>query len=407
LKKFFPYIIVGLAVVAVLVLFFTSENKVNRQFDGRVTLRAKDKIPYGAFIAFDNLDELFPEATIITSKEEPGYWDSLSNYDTGQALIIVSPNFNPDEDEMKKLIQFMEEGNDIFVSTMNVSYEATQMMKCDMNAAETLMYYFEQSEGSDLLSVSLARPPFVKKATYSYPGKRFDFYFYKLDSATVTVLGYDKTDKPNFIQLKAGKGNLFVHLAPMTFSNYFLLHRDNIAYYENVLSVISPRTAKVVWDEYFINKRQGPAKSPNWLTSFFKYKELKWALLVALLALLLYVLSEMRRKQRIIPLITKPRNESLEFVKTIGRLYHDKGDHKNLCRKMSAYFLEHVRNRYKLPTSELDEQFIKNLHGKTGVVEDEITDIVSFISNLDSLPVVSEKQLAVFHRQLESFYKKT
>ena len=102
MKKFFPYIVVGLAVVSVLVLFFTSENKVNRRFDDRITLRAKDKIPYGAFIAFDNLDELFPEATIVTSKQEPGYWDSLSNYDSAQALIIVSPNFNPDEHEMKK-----------------------------------------------------------------------------------------------------------------------------------------------------------------------------------------------------------------------------------------------------------------------------------------------------------------
>ena len=407
MKKFFPYIVVGLAVVSVLVLFFTSENKVNRPFDDRITLRAKDKIPYGAFIAFDNLDELFPEATIVTSKQEPGYWDSLSNYDSAQALIIVSPNFNPDEHEMKKLVSFMEEGNDVFVSAMNVSYEATQMMKCDINAAEGLMYYFEQSEGSDLLSVSLARPPFGKKTTYSYPGKRFDFYFYKLDSATTSVLGYDKSNNPNFIHLKAGKGNLFVHLAPMTFSNYFLLHRNNISYYENVLSVISPSTVKVVWDEYFINKRQGPAKSANWLSAFFKYKELKWALLIALLALLLYVLSEMRRKQRIIPVLSKPRNDSLEFVKTIGRLYHDKGDHKNLSRKMSAYFLEHVRSRYKLPTSELDEQFIKNLQGKTGVVENEITDIVSFIRNLDDLPAVSEKQLAVFHKQLESFYKKT
>ena len=77
---------------------------------------------------------------------------------------------------------------------------------------------------------------------------------------------------------------------------------------------------------------------------------MKWAaLLTAIFALLLYVVLEMRRKQRTIPVMTKPKNDSLEFVKTIGRLYHDKGDHKNLCRKMSAYFLEHVRNRYKLP----------------------------------------------------------
>ena len=104
--------------------------------------------------------------------------------------------------------------------------------------------------------------------------------------------------------------------------------------------------------------------------------------------------------------MSKPKNDSLEFVKTIGRLYHDKGDHQNLCRKMSAYFLEHVRSRYKLATSDLNDGFIKNLHGKTGIDEGEIKDIVSFVRTLDTLPGVSVKQLASFHRQLESFYKK-
>jgi uncharacterized integral membrane protein len=406
LKKNAPYILIGVVVLAILVLLFTSENKTNRQFDNRMTFRAKDKIPYGTYIAFESLDKLFPEATIVASKQEPGYWDSISNYDAGQALIIISPIFSPDEYEMKKLLHFMEEGNDVFVSAMNISYEVTQMMKCDINAVEGLMYYFEQSEGSDLLSVSLAKPPFGKKTSFTYPGKRYDFYFYKLDTATTTVLGYDKSNNPNFVHLKAGKGNLYVHLAPMTFSNYFLLHRNNIAYYENVLSVISPNTSKVVWDEYFISKRQSETKQTSWLSVFLKHKELRWALLIALLALLLYVLSEMRRKQRIIPVITKPKNDSLEFVKTIGRLYHDKGDHKNLCRKMSAYFLEHVRSRYKLSTSDLNEEFIKNLHGKTGIAEGEIKEIVSFIGNMDDLPDVSDKQLTSFHKQLESFYKK-
>ena len=68
----------------------------------------------------------------------------------------------------------------------------------------------------------------------------------------------------------------------------------------------------------------------------------------------------MRRKQRYIPVVAKPKNDSLDFVKTIGRLYYDKGDHKNLSRKMGAFFLEHVRSRYKLPTGTLNEEFINN-----------------------------------------------
>ncbi len=392
-------------VSAIILLIFSGDNKVNHQFDGRITLRAKDKIPYGAFIAFESLKRFFPGASVKISKQEPGYWDSISNDDPAQAVVIVAPYFNPDEQEMKKLLGFIENGNDVFISTMDISYDATQMMKCDVNSAEGMMYYFEQTEGSDLLSVSLARPPFTGKTTYTYPGKRYDFYFYRTDTATATILGYDKSNNPNFIHLKAGKGNLYIHLAPLTFSNYFLLHKNNISYYENLLSVISPATTRIIWDEYFISKRQRRQEKPSWLNAFLKHRALKWALLTALITLILYVLSEMRRKQRIIPVVAKPKNDSLDFVKTIGRLYHDKGDHINLGRKMSAYFLEHVRSRYKLATSALDDEFIKSLQGKTGIGEEEIREIVLFINNIDAMGEMSDKQLAVFHKKLELFYR--
>lgn len=407
MKKFIPHILISLLVIAAILLFFSNERNKSRRLDERVTFRKRDKIPYGGFVAYESLKELFPVADISINKKEPGYWDSLSNYDNGQALIIIGAGFRASEDEMKKLVRFMEEGNDVFISTMNLSYDASQILKCDIDSDNALMYYLGQSEGADTLSVSLNKPPFQSQL-YTYPGKRYDYYFTRVDTATTTILGYDKNKRPNFIHLKAGKGNLYVHLAPMAFTNYFLLHKNNIVYYENALSVISPSTKKVVWDEYFSSGRQQSdgRRRPNWLSGFLKHPPLKWALLTALFTLLVYVLLEMRRKQRIIPVMKKPANDSLDFVKTIGRLYHDKGDHKNLCRKMSAYFLEHVRSRYKLTTSELNDTFEKNLHYKTGVPVEEVSSIVSFIRQLDTLDVVSDKQLAWFHKQLESFYKK-
>ena len=401
MKKIIPHILLGIVVVAVLFLLSNSGSK-NRQFDGRVTFLKRDKIPYGTYVAYESLGTLFPGARISANRQEPGYWDSLSNYDADQALIVVTPHFNANEDEMKKLIKFVENGNDVFISTMNISYDATQLLGCDGNSEEGMMYYFDQTEGSDLISLTLAKPPFPSRPAYTYPGKRFDFYFARLDTSTATVLGYDKDNKPNFIHLRAGEGNLFVHLAPMAFTNYFLLHKNNISYYENVLSVLSPKINRIAWDEYFANKRKEPAKSSNWISGFLKHPSLKWALLTALLSLLVYVLMEMRRKQRYIPVIAKPRNDSLEFVKTIGRLYHDKGDHRNLCKKMSAYFLEHIRNKYKLT---FDENFEKNLQAKTGANPGDIENIVSFIRQLDTMSTVSDKQLAWFHKQLENFYK--
>ena len=185
-------------------------------------------------------------------------------------------------------------------------------------------------------------------------------------------MGINQSGDPEFVHLQAGDGHLFIHLVPIAFSNYFLLHKENISYYEKAFSLMNPSVSKIVWDEYYLNKNnkgQQQNEKKGWISVLFRFPGLKAALITAILALLIYVLSEMRRKQRSIPVIRKPKNDSLEFVKTIGRLYFDKGDNLNLCRKMSAYFLEHVRSKYKLLTGVLDDDFMKSLQFKAGAGE--------------------------------------
>ncbi len=91
----------------------------------------------------------------------------------------------------------------------------------------------------------------------------------------------------------------------------------------------------------------------------------------------------------------------------MGRLYHDRRDHFNLSRKMSMYFLEHVRSTYKMQTGELDENFVKTLHQKTGYRLEELNSIVSFINYLDAALDISDEELSRFHKQLELFYQNT
>src|SRR4029078_13026231 len=121
-------------------------------------------------------------------------------------------------------------------------------------------------------------------------------------------LGYTENGHPNFIHLRTGKGNFYVNLEPLAFSNYFLLHKNNIHYYEHALSLIAADVKKIVWDEYYLNKVV-KKESKGWLSVLFRFPALKAALLTAIFTLLLYVLLEMRRKQRYIPFVAKPKND--------------------------------------------------------------------------------------------------
>lgn len=406
MKKFTPYILATIAFVALLILLINTKGKFLRKIDDRITLRYKDKIPYGFYTAYTLLPQLFPSATISTDKRPPGYWDSLSLTAPNQAVFLIGKEIDPDRNELDRILQFVKEGNHVFVMCRSLSYDT----KNYFGISE--FYDTDEEEGlfkkGDSLHVQLSLPRFHEKRHYIYPGQRYASALIGLDTARTLILGKNRGGKPNFIQLKKGSGYMYVHVAPLAFSNYFLLHKNNIGYFQQALSVIPASIQKIVWNEYYLSAHRQPAeKEPSWLGVLFRYPAFKWALLTAIFTILIFVLLEMRRRQRIIPPLQKPTNDSLDFVKTIGRLYYDKQDHKDLAGKMSGYFLEHVRNRYKIATQTLDDDFVQAVHAKSGYETEPLKKITTFIYFVQTNSQVNEHQLNTFYHQLESFYQNT
>jgi hypothetical protein len=97
----------------------------------------------------------------------------------------------------------------------------------------------------------------------------------------------------------------------------------------------------------------------------------------------------------------------VDFVKTIGRLYYQRHDNRNLAAKMAAHFLDQIRTRYNLSTAQLDETFEKKLAFKTGYDEQALHNLLYQVVHLQKMPVVSDEDLMHFSRQLDLFYKQT
>jgi len=408
LKKLAPYIILVLVIAAALLLFFTGNDR--KEFDPRITFRKQDKIPYGTYIAYQGLGSIFQEAAIETTRYSPGVWDSIDQPGYRQAYIVVSHRFFANEEELNQLIRFVSRGNDVFVSSMAIPDPVRAMLHCRISYFDLPFSGTVQAAPQDSFSVTLVQPPFTAPARYGYPGENAPVFFSSIDTSITTVLGLNPAGRHNFIHLKAGKGNFYLHLSPFAFTNYFLLHRSNLRYYEQVMSLVSPDVKRIIWDEYYQHKQflydVPDTARKSWFSTFMQFRGLKWALLSAVFILVIYTLMEMRRRQRYIPVLQKPRNDSLEFVKTVGRLYFEKGDHANLARKMASYFLEHVRTRYKIPTGTLDADFARNLQFKSGVEEAEIRDLLEYIRLAEGEDVMTNEQLATFHLKLEAFYRK-
>lgn len=405
MKKATPLLLTAIVLLFITAIVVAASRKMPRQMDERITLKQRDKIPYGFAAARSLCGSLFPYAKIVGDNKSPGYWDEVFSSANKQAVILVGSYFNADEYEVRQLMNFVEKGNYVFIIAKSFSPETQSAFHFSYN--QNGLEELTGKEG-DSLNIHLKSPPFDSDSFYTYPGKKLESWFDSLDLAHTTILGTNGA-YPNFIRMDKGQGSFFVHSAPLAFSNYFILHKNNIHYLEQALSVIPAGAKKIVWNEYYLLKRESNKrnKEPDWLGILFKYPAFKWGLLTILGGIFLFVLLASRRKQRMISHHPKPKNDSLDFVKTMGRLYYDRRDHQDLAKKMATYFLEHIRSAYQLPTTNLNESFIEALHYKSGYKRGELNAIVSFINYLHEEHSVTEYQLINFQNQLEAFYQNT
>ena len=403
----FPYRTL-LTVVLCTALIAGCKSRLNE----RVTLWRNDQIPYGTWYAYENLQYIFPYAAVYINKYSPSTLEVPEEYiDTTEgpvtpsksAYIIIAPEVMPDQEEINALLRMVFNGNHVFISSFRISESLLDSMRldCDKFAA----YYADDS-----LRVELEDPVEEVVYDYSYPGKSLDSYFTKVDSTITNIRGWDQQGRPNYVRFTyEGGGSLSLHLAPMAFTNFFLLHKDNNNYYEQALSYLPENVDAIYWDDYFRNHARSRNKRQNfsalgWVMSQPGLKEAVW--LILLLLLLVY-LFESKRRQKIIPVVQPLKNASLDFVKTIGRLYYQRRDNSNLAQKMKMHFLDQVRTRYNIRASALNEDLVNRLAYISGYERQAVYQLVYGLKAAEELPELSDDELMELNDKLENFQKHT
>ncbi|MBO9201830.1 MULTISPECIES: DUF4350 domain-containing protein [Niastella] len=390
-----------------------------KHMNKKVTLWRTDKIPYGTYYAYENLRHIFPDARVVLNKRSPDRYKSyklktekedeestsISDDDPGTNYIIISNQVIPDESEINALFSLVGKGQHVFISALTVSESLLDSLH--LKAA----LYTGSFNTEDSLTISVNNPETNDSLSYTYPGKALDNYFVSVDSTITNILGRDRYGRPNFVQFNYdGGGSIFIHLAPMAFTNFFLLHKNNKSYYDNALSYLPKNSSVVRWDDYFRyhsagnddNNGKSLFGAGSWLS---KQKGLSMAMMLLLVVLLIIYLFESKRKQRIIPVIPPLNNASVDFVKTVGRLYFQRHDNKNLALKMTTHFQDHVRNKYGIRTALSDPEFENKLAWKTGYNPRNLKNLLFYMNTLPEMIDVSDGDLLLFNRKLEHFYK--
>ena len=156
-------------------------------------------------------------------------------------------------------------------------------------------------------------------------------------------------------EMKAGKGTAYVVAAPLLFTNYGVLDK-NISRYLGYqmgqladLPVVRVSNSSLAQYNYangaYEPRYDDDSRDSSPLSHLLKYKPLQWALYTMLCAAFIFMFFTARHRQRVIPVVAKPVNRNLEFVKLLGTIYYRRHDNHDLFLKKYTYFKEEANDR--------------------------------------------------------------
>ena len=181
---------------------------------------------------------------------------------------------------------------------------------------------------------------------------------------------------PTAVSIPYGKGEVIFVSSPLLFTNYGMLEGNTSVYIFRLMSYLADlpvyRTEAYVKTDAMLVAEQSPFRE------FIKRPPLRWALYLALLGVVLFMIFTARRRQRVIPIMSKPANRSLEFIQLIGTLYYQRKDHVDLVRKKFKLFAEELRKTAGVDISDVntDDREYLLLAEKTGMNSDRLKKVI-------------------------------
>jgi hypothetical protein len=386
MKDFKIYIGVGSALLLIyLIAQFNRPNPVNWS----TTLTFSDKIPYGTYVLYNRLKDVFPDGNVQRTNRSAYSIFTDSNIQPGNYLMIAQ-NVTLNKEDLKAMIKYISAGNAVFISAFSFDGYIGDSLKLS-----TGVEYSKKD-----LTLNFTASKLKKTGGYKFDNSISTQYFSEFDTTKATVISQNQYGKANYLRYSFGKGSLYLFANPQVLTNYSVLKPDGAEYAANVLSYM-PVAQNIYWDQ-FQNHDIMEDKSP--MRVFFNHPGLQWAYYLSLATLFAFVLYEVKRRQRIIPVIEPLKNSTVEFVSVVGRVYYEQRDNRDIAAKKIVYFGEHLRSAFGLKTGTYDNEFLISFTNKTGVDESLARDIVDHINFLIHQSRVSDHELIVLNHLIEKFY---
>ncbi|WP_411811373.1 DUF4350 domain-containing protein [Chryseobacterium scophthalmum] len=383
-KTFKIYAVIFIIVMVILALLEVNKKEVT---DWRKNYDVNQKSPFGLFVFNKEVKDLFKNNL---TKLDFAPYDYYTEKDKKPHNILIVES-EMDQESWNKILDEVSKGSDAMII-------ANRLPK---NISDTIGFYGSKISYEDQNVLKLTdkkyQNDFIKLDKFP-SGRGFSYVKPNVQVLGKTVEENNK-DQANFIKTPFGKGTIYVHCEPLFLTNYYLLQSGNVRYAQSVFSYLKDR--ETLW---FVESNTKESRSL--LRFILSNPALKYAWWVFLGGLVLFIFFNVKRKQRIVPIIEPLKNTSAEFVKSIGNLYLQEGDFHDMMAKKAQYFLNKVRLDLLIDTQNLDEEFAKKLQLKTGKSAEMVNEAIVLIKKAqDPYASVMKEDLARINSLLDEILK--
>lgn len=172
------YVLLG---VVVMLFFFESSRP--RPLNWQKSFTSGDKIPFGAFVLYDQLDEIFNRDDIISVDEVPVDFLLKNDSITNANYIFINDYLSFDSVESDYLMDFVARGNKVFIASNGAYGSLADTLGLETNSSSFYSYSRRDTVRTRLVNKSL------KDRSYIYD-KGADYKFFEVyDTLNTKVLG--------------------------------------------------------------------------------------------------------------------------------------------------------------------------------------------------------------------------
>ena len=372
-------------VAGFLVFVFLLEWNAPSKFVWEPTFNHYDKQPFGCAVFDSLMENSVPAGYEVTKKtiaqlEREGYGKKP------HAFLIQTVSFRPSATDIRSLDRLLKAGNKVFIATSDIEPDSLYPdLQVDINGQNV---FSPMEVKASIANQSIPYDTLVFSRQLPYQGKEYHVYSamtgnsvavegnVTCDTLVISWVSEEESDStegpwvPRVVKIKRGKGELFVSCDPLLMTNYGILDTQINGLIFRLMSQF--RGLPIIRTEAYGPETEYETDTP--LRFWLQNEPLRWAIYLTLGGLLLFCIFYARRRQRVIPVVEEPANRSLEFVKLIGTLYHQKHINRDLLQKKYSYFAETLRRMTMIDVEDVEsrKENIAQIAIRTGMPEAEV-----------------------------------